>query len=45
VAGVLRQLARGDAQIVFDPDTETVGIIAGRPTRESIPRVRGVRPD
>jgi uncharacterized protein YheU (UPF0270 family) len=31
VAGVLRQLARGDAQIVFDPATDTVGIVAARP--------------
>ena len=27
VAQVLRQLQRGEAQIVFDPATETVGII------------------
>ena len=27
VAHVLRQLRRGDAQIVFDPETETVSII------------------
>ena len=27
VAHVLRQLRRGEAQIVFDPETETVGIL------------------
>jgi uncharacterized protein YheU (UPF0270 family) len=27
VARVIRQLERGEAQIVFDPDTESVGIM------------------
>ena len=27
VAHVLRQLERGEAQIVFDPNTQTVGIV------------------
>jgi uncharacterized protein YheU (UPF0270 family) len=27
VAHVLRQLERGEAQIIFDPETESVGII------------------
>ncbi len=27
VAQVLRQLERGEAQIVFDPETESVGIV------------------
>ena len=27
VAHVIHQLKRGDAQIVFDPETETVGIV------------------
>lgn len=27
VAHVINQLKRGDAQIVFDPETETVGIV------------------
>ena len=30
VAGVLRQLERGEAQIVFDPETSSVDIVAGR---------------
>jgi hypothetical protein len=31
VERVIRQLERGEAQIVFDPDTESVNIAAGRP--------------
>lgn len=27
VASVLRQLERGEAQIVFDPDSESIGIV------------------
>ncbi len=27
VAGVIRQLERGEAQIVFDPDTDSVAIV------------------
>jgi uncharacterized protein YheU (UPF0270 family) len=30
VAHVLRQLERGEAQIVFDPNTETVDIVSTR---------------
>ncbi len=30
VERVIRQLERGEAQIVFDPDTESVNIAAGR---------------
>jgi uncharacterized protein YheU (UPF0270 family) len=37
VASVIRQLERGEAQIVFDPDTESVGIVA--PERRKPPRV------
>lgn len=33
VAQVLRQLERGEAQIVFDPSSETVDVIVKRPTR------------
>jgi uncharacterized protein YheU (UPF0270 family) len=32
VADVLRQLDRGEAQIVFDPNTETVDIVVRRPS-------------
>jgi len=32
VADVLRQLERGEAQIVFDPNTETVDIVVRRPS-------------
>jgi uncharacterized protein YheU (UPF0270 family) len=48
VARVNRQLERGEAQIVFDPDTETVGIVVVKasvqaahgsgPTRRIVPR-------
>jgi hypothetical protein len=31
VERVIRQLERGEAQIVFDPDPESVNIAAGRP--------------
>jgi uncharacterized protein YheU (UPF0270 family) len=33
VAGVIRQLERGDARIIFDPRTETVDICAQPPAR------------
>jgi uncharacterized protein len=33
VADVLRQLERGEAQIVFDPRAETVDIVVKRPWR------------
>ena len=34
VAQVMRQLERGEAQIMFDPETESVGIVvAGQPVR------------
>jgi uncharacterized protein len=32
-ADVLRQLEKGEAQIVFDPNTETVDIVVKRPWR------------
>jgi uncharacterized protein len=32
VRDVLRQLERGEAQIVFDPNTESVDITSARPT-------------
>ena len=32
VADVLRQLERGEAQIIFDPGTETVDIVVKRPS-------------
>jgi uncharacterized protein YheU (UPF0270 family) len=31
VAHVTRQLERGEARIVFDPNTETVGIVSAEP--------------
>ena len=31
VAAVMRQLERGEAAIVFDPDTETVSIVVASP--------------
>ena len=37
IAAVMRQLDRGEAVIVFDPDTETVSIVAAPPP------ARGVR--
>jgi uncharacterized protein YheU (UPF0270 family) len=40
VAAVIQQLARGEAAIVFDPDTETVGIIGSGPAPGSTPRAR-----
>ncbi len=33
VAQVVRQLQRGEAQIVFDPESETVDIVVVRPGR------------
>lgn len=33
VADVRRQLDRGEAQIVFDPNTETVDIVVKKPSR------------
>jgi uncharacterized protein YheU (UPF0270 family) len=33
VARVLRQLEKGEAQIVFDPDTDSIDITADRPRR------------
>jgi uncharacterized protein len=30
---VLRQIERGEAQIVFDPNTETIDIVVKRPRR------------
>lgn len=32
VAAVMHQLERGEAVIVFDPETETVGIVAASPS-------------
>jgi len=32
LAHVYRQLERGEAQIVFDPNTETIDIVVSRPT-------------
>jgi uncharacterized protein YheU (UPF0270 family) len=32
VGRVIRELERGEARIVFDPDTETVGIVLARST-------------
>jgi uncharacterized protein YheU (UPF0270 family) len=32
LAHVHRQLERGEAQIVFDPNTETIDIVISRPT-------------
>lgn len=29
IAHVLRQLERGEAQVVFDPNTESIGIVVG----------------
>lgn len=34
VAQVIRQLERGDAQIVFDPVTQSVAIVPAAPERE-----------
>lgn len=31
VAQVLRQLERGEARIVFDPDTESIDIVVSKP--------------
>ena len=33
VAHVMAQLERGDARILFDPDTESVTIVTSRPVR------------
>lgn len=33
VAQVVRQLQRGEAQIVFDPESETIDIVVVRPGR------------
>jgi uncharacterized protein YheU (UPF0270 family) len=38
VAHVVRQLERGDAHIVFDPQTESVGITAGKSGATPAPR-------
>lgn len=38
VARVVRQLERGDAQILFDPETESVGIEAVKRNSGSAPR-------
>ena len=37
VARVIRQLERGEAQIVFDPDTESVDIAVRRPKSSRSP--------
>jgi uncharacterized protein len=37
LAHVLRQLERGEAQILFDPDTETIDIILQESTRSTAP--------
>jgi hypothetical protein len=39
VADVLRQLERGDAEIVYDPESQSVDIVvrrAGRPSRRTV---------
>jgi len=38
VARVIRQLERGEAQILFDPDTDGVDITAGRLRPGAVPR-------
>jgi len=38
VARVIRQLERGEAQIVFDPDTDSVGITTVKATFTAAPR-------
>ena len=38
VARVLRQLERGEAQILFDPDTESVGITTIKTSSAAVPR-------
>ena len=40
VAAVMRQLDRGEAVIVFDPETATVDIVAATPSRRTA-RVEG----
>ncbi len=37
VAQVIRQLQRGEAQIVFDPGSETVDIVVIKPTGRTTP--------
>jgi uncharacterized protein YheU (UPF0270 family) len=40
LAHVYRQLERGEAQIVFDPNTETIGIIPMPPGGSAAARMR-----
>jgi uncharacterized protein YheU (UPF0270 family) len=35
VAQVLRQIERGEAQIVFDPNTESVDVVVKKPAKSS----------
>jgi uncharacterized protein YheU (UPF0270 family) len=43
LAHVYRQLERAEAQIVFDPDTETIDIVVTRPTGSSAARTPSPR--
>ena len=43
LAHVYRQLERGEAQIVFDPNTETIGIVVTRPTGSAAARTTSPR--
>ena len=40
LAHVYRQLERGEAQIVFDPNTQTIDIIPNPPAGSSVARTR-----
>ena len=41
IAAVMRQLDRGEAVIVFDPDTESVSIVAASPPGRANPDAPG----
>ena len=41
IAAVMRQLDRGEAVIVFDPDTESVSIVAASPPKRAAPDAPG----
>ena len=44
IAAVMRQLDRGEAMVVFDPETETVSIVAASPPSRPA-RAEGSRPE